>query len=328
MTKPMKRNIDLLVIGAGMAGLCAATYAQKAGRKVVVIDKGRGLGGRMATRRISGATFDHGAQFVTARHPRFAALLEEARAAGAATEWCKGFSGNPDGHPRWRGTPGMTAIARYLALSLEIVQERQVTALRLNGNDWNAEMADGETWSASAVILTAPVPQSLVLLDKGGVTLSAEMMQRLSAIKYERCLAVMAVLNGPSGLPAPGGFAPESGPIAWIADNQLKGVSVEPAITLHATHEFSIAHWDKDREETARLLLDAAAPWLSAGVKTAQVHGWRFSKPMQVDAQTCAIISSEPPLILAGDAFCGSRVEGAALSGWASVEAVLASNPQ
>jgi len=309
-----------------MSGLCAAAAAQKAGRKVVVIDKGRGIGGRMATRRIGGATFDHGAQFVTARDSRFAALLEVARAAGAATEWCRGFSGNPDGHPRWRGTPGMTALARYLALGLEVVQERQVTALRLSEGHWNAEMADGETWSASAVILTAPVPQSLVLLDKGCVTLSAEMMQRLSAIEYERCLGVMAVLDGPSGLAAPGGFAPESGPIAWIADNQLKGISAEPAITLHATHEFSLAHWDKDREETARLLLDAAAPWLSAGVKTSQVHGWRFSKPIQVDAQPCAIISSAPPLILAGDSFCGSRVEGAALSGWAAAEAVLASD--
>jgi renalase len=319
---PMERDTDLLVIGAGMAGLCAAKAAQAAGRSVVVIDKGRGIGGRMATRRIGAATFDHGAQFVTARDPRFAALLEEAQAAGAATQWCHGFSDQPDGHPRWRGIPGMTGLARHLARSLEVVPERQVSALKLCDGCWHVEMTDGAVWAAHAVILTAPVPQSLVLLENGGITLTAEMSQRLSAIRYERCLAVMAVLDGPSGLPEPGGLAPKEGPIAWLADNQQKGVSSEPSITLHATAEFSLAHWDDDREQTAQTLLVAASPWIKAGVMSSQVHGWKFSKPLQVDAQSCAIISQAPPLILAGDSFCGARVEGAALSGWAAAEAL------
>ncbi|MFZ4766210.1 MAG: FAD-dependent oxidoreductase [Roseimicrobium sp.] len=186
-------------------------------------------------------------------------------------------------------------------------------------------MADGENLTANAVILTAPVPQSLMLLEKSGVALSAVLINRLCAIQYERCLAVMAVLDAPSGLSAPGGFAPEEGPVAWMADNQMKGVSAEPAITLHANHEFSLAHWDRDRDETARILLDAAARWLGGGIKAFQVHGWRYSKPMQVDSQPCAVIGTESPLVLAGDAFCGSRVEGAFLSGWAAAEAVIAS---
>jgi predicted NAD/FAD-dependent oxidoreductase len=318
------REVEVLVIGAGMAGLLAARALREAGRKAVVIDKGRGLGGRMATRRIGGATFDHGAQFITARDARFAALLEEAGVAGAASEWCRGFSGKGDGHARWRGVPGMTGLARYLAQGLEIVQEKQVEALRVSEGGWTVEMTGGESWAAKAVILTAPVPQSLVLLAKGGVVLPEVWKGRLEAIEYERCLAVMAVLDGPSNLPEPGGFAPAAGPIAWMADNQKKGVSVEAAVTIHATPAFSFEHWDKDRDEAARVLLEAAAPWLGVGVKTVQVHGWKFSKPVQVDAEACAVVHRAPMLVLAGDSFCGSRVEGAALSGWAAAEAVLA----
>lgn len=317
------RNADVLVIGAGIAGLSAAAALQAAGRKPLVIDKGRGVGGRMATRRVGGATFDHGAQFVTGRDPRFVAMLENACTAGAAVEWCRGFTAAADGHPRWRGAPGMSSLAKHLAVGLEIVQEKQVTALDPMAEHWSITMADGEAWFANAVILTAPVPQSLVLLEAGGVVLEPALKERLVAIQYERCLAVMAVLNGPSRMPLPGGLAPAQGPISWIADNQLKGVSSEPAVTIHATDAFSVAHWDQDRNETARQLLAAADEWIGVSIKSCQIHGWRYSKPKQTDPLPCAVVSGTPPLVLAGDAFAGPRVEGAALSGWAAADVIL-----
>ncbi len=318
-----ERNADVLVIGAGMAGLTAATEVQRAGRRALVLDKGRGVGGRLASRRIDGATFDHGAQFITARDPRFAAMLEQAQQAGVVEEWCRGFAGGADGHVRWRGKPAMTSVAKHLAASLDLIMQTQVAALRHAGDRWSVEITTGEIFSAKAVVLTPPVPQSLAMLDAGGIVLPPQMRARLAAIEYERCLAVMAVLDGPSHLPPPGGLAPADGLIAWIADNQLKGISAEPAVTIHATHAFSLEHWDRDRQESARRLLDAAAEWLGAGIRTFQVHGWRYSKPMRVDEQRCVIVSKSPPLVLAGDAFAGPQVEGAALSGWAAAEAVL-----
>lgn len=323
MNRPISKAVDVLIVGAGMSGLSAGTALQNSGRKVLMIDKSRGVGGRMATRRNGGATYDHGAQFITTRDQRFAKVIENARLAGAATEWCHGFTAEADGHTRWRGEPGMSSLAKHLAVGLEIVQEKEVTALRRMSDHWTASFTDGEVWSASAVILTAPVPQSLALLQAGGVVLKPEMEERLSAIQYERCLAVMAALDGPSQIPPPGGLAPADGPIAWLADNQMKGVSDQPAVTLHATDAFSITHWDQDREETARFLLAAADEWLGAGIITFQMHGWRYSKPVRTDASSYAVVSRNPPLVVAGDAFAGPRVEGAALSGWAAAAFVI-----
>ena len=319
-----QQTTDVLVIGAGMAGLIAAAELQRAGHRVLVLDKGRGVGGRLASRRIDGATFDHGAQFITARDPRFAALLEQCRQTGAAEEWCLGFAGGADGHARWRGKPAMSAVAKHLALGLDLHLEMPVVALRRADDCWRAETTTGRTFTTGAVVLTPPVPQSLAMLDAGGIVLAPEMRTRLAAIEYARCLAVMAVLDGPSRIPPPGGLAPADGPIAWIADNQWKGISAEPAVTIHATHAFSLEHWDRDRQESGRALLDAASPWLGAEIKTFQVHGWRYSKPMRVDEEPCVLMSQSPPLVLAGDAFAGPRVEGAALSGIAAAEAILA----
>ncbi len=314
---------DALIVGAGMAGLSAAAELQRTGRDVVLIEKARAVGGRMATRRIGSATFDHGAQFFTARTPRFASAVAHWQEIGVATEWSRGFTEKPDGHPRWRGTPGMTAVAKQLSWDFEIFLETEIEALRRSKDHWIVETTAGENFRARAIILTPPVPQSLALLEAGEIALSPEACARLTSIRYERCLAVMAVLAGPSRVPAPGGFAPAAGPIAWIADNQQKGISAEPAVTIHATHAFSLEHWERDRQESGQLLLSAAQEWLGADVTTFQVHGWRYSKPMEVDAQPCAILSESPPLVLAGDAFAGPRVEGAALSGWAAAKAVM-----
>ncbi len=61
------RTTDVLVIGVGMSGMAAASELSRAGRKVMVVDKGRAVGGRMASRRIGEAVFDHGAQLITSR---------------------------------------------------------------------------------------------------------------------------------------------------------------------------------------------------------------------------------------------------------------------
>jgi renalase len=316
--------VDVLIIGTGVSGLIAARELQSAGRSVLLLDKGRGLGGRLASRRIGAATFDHGAQFITTRDVRFEEILKQGAEAGMMTEWCRGFSTEADGHTRWRGQPAMTAVAKYLAQGLEIRMEKQVVALRRAGDRYSVETNTGDVFSAAAVLLTPPVPQSLALLTAGEIELDPAMRTRLEGIQYERCLAVMAVLKGPSLIPPPGAIMPTSGPVSWIADNQLKGISAEPAVTIHANHEFSLAHWDEDRMESGRLLLEAAQSWLGAEVLSYQVHGWRYSKPLQVDAHPCALLQTSPPLVMAGDAFAGPRVEGAALSGMAAAEMLLA----
>ena len=79
--------IDVLVIGAGISGLLCASELQRAGVSVRVLDKGRGVGGRMATRRMGGGRFDHGAQFFTVREPSFQSYVDEWLQAGVIQEW-------------------------------------------------------------------------------------------------------------------------------------------------------------------------------------------------------------------------------------------------
>ena len=80
-------HYDLLIIGAGIAGLAAGRMAQQAGLKVMLIDKARRVGGRISTRHTDGFVFNHGAQFATSKSSDFNDILRAAITAGRATNW-------------------------------------------------------------------------------------------------------------------------------------------------------------------------------------------------------------------------------------------------
>ena len=323
LVKSRTTSTDVLVIGAGMSGAAAASELARAGLRVTVVDKGRRMGGRMASRRIGEAVFDHGAQFITARSDHFSSKIQEWCGQGILSEWCRGFSGRADGNPRWRGDPDMRALPQHLLQGIEVLLETRITSIALQDSRWAVAFGDGHSITSAAMVLTAPVPQSLALLDAGRFEVPADLRARLEAIRYERCLAVLAVLDSPSSLPPPGGMAFEDGPVSWIADNQMKGISPVPSVTIHASDAFSLANWDADRGDVGRGLVEAAAPWIRSEVKDFQTHGWLFSKPLGIRERTCEMLHAQPPLVMAGDAFGGPKVEGAARSGWDAAEFLL-----
>ena len=126
----VQHKTDVLIVGAGMAGLTAATKVQQNGHKVIVFDKGHGVGGRVASRRIGRATFDHGAQFMTARDPRFAATIDEWRRIGVVEEWYRNPAQGTEGHSRWRGKPTMNAVAKHLACGLNVLLDKRIVLVR------------------------------------------------------------------------------------------------------------------------------------------------------------------------------------------------------
>jgi len=338
---PHPDGCDVLVIGAGMAGLVAARQLVKSGLRVAVADKGRGVGGRMASRRVDGVPCDHGAQFITVRDPRFSRLMERWLAEGIATEWSRGFpsqgslapASGSDGHPRYCGVPSMTAIPKWLAQGLDVRVSLKATCLELGEfSFWRTTFVrEGQPDTAMplvitsrAILLTAPAEQSLALLNSGNAQIPSVASDALKRIAYDPCFAVMATLDGPPAIPPPGGLKLGGEPIAWIADNRAKGTTGgRQAITIHAGPEFTRNHWEADRGEVGRLLLAAASPHLGdAKQLTVDVHRWKYSLPSVLHPEACLLIEAPSPLVVAGDAFAGPRVEGAALSGLAAADAL------
>ena len=331
VSEPAGSN-SCIVVGAGISGLLVARDLQNAGWQVTVLDKGRGVGGRMATRRVGDGNFDHGAQFFTVRGERFRKLVEGWIEAGVVKEWSRGFANadgeyDGDGYPRYRGAKGMTSVPKYLARDLDVRPgERAVQVAQENGG-WRVVCESGLEVSGGALLLTPPVPQSLELIEAGNYELPEEVQLQLDKIAYDPCVALMALLEGPTGVPEPGGVQIKGEPLDWIADNQRKDISEAPGITIHAGPRWSQEHFDAPDTELVDALLSLAGDQLDSNISPRAIETslarWRYSWVTESYPEPCLIASEAPPLLFAGDAFGQPKIEGAALSGLAAADYIL-----
>ncbi len=315
---------SVLIVGAGITGLMAGRRLQQEGWKVTLVDKGRGLGGRMANRRIDDVRIDHGAQFFTIRDPRLRNELQSWLQSGHARLWYvpEEKSNHGEASPRYVGDPAMTAVPKLLARELDVVRGQKIERISFAGEQWTATGEGGDSFSAAWLLLTPPLPQSLLLLAGDNLIPPAH-LEALRAITYDKCIAVMATLSGPSGLPSPGIHRPENPePLALLVDNQQKGISTSPAVTLHSGPGFAEDYFGSPDEEKIEALLAAAKPYLEAAPTTVQAHRWGYARPRATFPENHYCLK-EKNLIMAGDAFGGGRIEGAALSGLAAADRLL-----
>lgn len=334
MAEPSNPN-SCVIIGAGISGLLAARELRDAGWQVTVLDKGRSVGGRMATRRVGAGNFDHGAQFFTVRGERFNKLVNGWLKAGVVEEWTRGFADaegepNEDGHPRYRGSEGMASIPKHLARDLNVKSgERAVTVERESGG-WKVVCASGLEVHGAALLLTPPVPQALDLFSSGDYELPEDTRRQLEEISYDPCIALMALLEGPTGVPTPGGVQIKGEPLDWIGDNQRKGISEVPGITIHASPGWSREKFEAPDGELSESLLSLAGDQLGSNIAPRVVETslarWRYSWVTNVHPEPYLAASEDPPLLFAGDAFGQPKVEGAALSGLAAADYLLGRN--
>jgi hypothetical protein len=306
--------IEIAIIGSGLTGLACGRALAQAGLAPVIFDKGRGVGGRMATRRAEAYRFDHAAQILTAEGADFAAALRALVEAGAAAAWTPST-----GDAGIVGVPGMSSIAAAMAASLDVRQGVQVTALGPVAGGWSIQAGE-EEHRAARVIVTVPAPQVEGLL--GGEHALAAM---LADVRYEPCLTLMAAVDAPAPFTArrdPGDA------LSWIALDSSKPGRARGgpmAWVAQAGAEFSAAHLDETAEAIAARMLPLLLERIGATgapVAHASAHRWRYAtvaaplgRPFLRDATGT--------LHLGGDWCLGATAEAAWRSGRAIAADVL-----
>ena len=312
-------RMKFAVIGAGLAGLTCAAGLSGAGHAVALFDKGRGAGGRMASRRVRTAQgeigFDHGAQYMTAHDPAFRVQLEGWAAQGLAARWPAA------GDAAWVGVPSMNAPLRHLADALGVRWSARVEAMvpgadgwRLHGDGLAEERHDG-------VVVAVPAEQAAMLL----APVAPDLARRAADTPSLPCWTLMAAFA--ERLPIPGDVLKRRGAIDWASRNSAKpGRGGPEAWVVHATPDWSRSHLE-DEPDSVRAGLLALLAAEAGGTRmeplTASVHRWRYAR--SGGSGDGLLWDPARRIGVCGDWLLGPRVESAFLSGRRLAEAIGAS---
>lgn len=323
---------DFLVIGAGLAGLTCARDLHEAGRSVRLLDKGRGVGGRCATRRVGDTRVDHGAQYFTARGERLRSWVEEAQKDGWLSVWCNGFPlwkegiihHREPGHPRYAPHAGMSELAKRLANGLDIRTGATVRAITRDVEGiYRATTEEGAEFSGRSLILNLPPRQ---LLNIAGDVLSPKAKVRIDTVGFWPAWALILRLAED----IPGADWPalefEGHPILyWVArDHTRRSPGSSPTLIVHADGPWSVTNLEEEPSivegEIKNALTHIVGP---LSILESQLHRWRYAKPVTPLPEK-HLWDVERRIGACGDWCGGPRVEGALESGWSLAGTVLA----
>lgn len=351
----VKRPQRVAILGAGVAGLTCARMLRDHGVDVVVFDKGRAPGGRLASPRSPDLSADLGAQYFTVRDPRFARHVQAWEHEGVVAKWTgRVFAMTADGRElretssqeRFVGVPKMRAIAARLAEGLDVRVSHRVDAIERTGTEYLLRGTLGDAGVSlrprdpasreplvslgtfDVVLVCLPADQAHGLLEP----LSPTLATNVARARLDPCLALAFVPDDdtPMSVPFDGLFVgtdqDRDRKVAWLARDSSK-LGREPRETwvVHAAPGWSRQHLRDSKEDLEKQLLDEVGRLLNLPrlvARASLLHRWAYaSVPAPLDVG--ALFDAELNLGVGGDWSAGGRVEGAFLAGLALAGRVL-----
>lgn len=308
----------VIVIGAGISGVTCARVLSEAGLGVRVLDRGRRIGGRMASRSVDGRPVDIGASYVTASDPGFVGVVADWRQRGLVHPWTDTFaaltgggSETKRGPMRYGAARGLRSLVEDLGAGLDLESDHAVERVTADGG----LRVDGV--AASAVVLAMPDPQGVRVLDD---TLPDE--RAALTVDFEPVLALTATFASRSW-DVDGAFLNDDPVLDWVADDGRRRGDGASVLVAHSASEFAAQHLVDPDAATGPMVEALRRNLAVAEPIQADVHRWTFARPST--GRTERFFLGDRNVGICGDAWSEKpRVEGAYLSGRALGEALAA----
>lgn len=294
------------IVGGGIAGSVAARDLQRLGVTVTVLDKARGPGGRMSSRRSAVGRFDHGVGYFEADTDGFRRWLAPWAEDGVVTQW------HPQGcsAPVWVALPKMNRLVSALQKDLSVSYEARVERVVFERGVWRVyRQGIPDAVHFDSLILAIPAPQAHLLLS-GFPDLQAE----LARVVYAPCWSIMLQYAQPLGLED--AVVHDIGPILRAVNEAAKpGRSDAERWVIQMNEAWTREHLEWDSPDILEKVVDLfqAMHGQKVSVRHATAHRWRYSTVSSAH-EAPFLVSADGTLGICGDGFGGSGIGAAVRS--------------
>lgn len=324
------------IIGAGISGITAGLELKNAGHDVLLFEKSRGFGGRMATRYAENdksLKLDHGVPYFTVQSEEFKRMVSDLLGYGFLAKFedkntsresnnkLKDIDTKAD---KYIAPQGMNSIGKFLGKNLDIRLSEKVIGLRHlydseDQNIWVIECESGVSEKVDAIIISTPASQALDLLrtmtDK---TYISNIIEEIKKVSYDSQFALMLTYSHEFGQGI-GVKEVKDDIINFISYESKKRDLRKSGIIVHSSPEFANEYVNEDRGKVSGIILDRLISLFGkqfADPDWKQVHFWRYSRVRDwLPFDYLETIGNDKPLAMVGSYMNGKTVESAYLSG-------------
>ncbi len=322
--------LDYVVIGAGIAGLTAASCLNKVGKAVAVFEKARGTGGRLSSKRVANTSatdsdtfmaFDLGSASLVAGSTDFAEVLEAWHQRGAVALW---FKDNSE-QIHYVGTPRNSAVTRYLSKDLECYFSTRVTDVEYVDGLWHVFTEGSHSSQGHSsqrpqktllaishnVIIAAPPQQAIDLLPN-----DSRLQNSLSEVKVDAQwvmgmqtdteLANLQCLQYPDSDIIASISLESSKPGRTFGQSSLANINddkTDVVLQIQATADWTQKHLDSSSEQVSRKLMAELERLFQQPINALNCysHRWLYSRIAQSAGIKQGYLWDEKGLGLIGD---------------------------
>lgn len=340
----------ILIVGAGLVGSITANglikYLQN--YSIKVWDKAKGAGGRLSTSRspTNGlCTADLGAQYFSIsdeylfRNKAFISPLINDKIIDHVNAKIENANQTSDAVKHFVATNGTSSLIHYYLKTIpkrDLQFSHKVVSINEENGKFLVETESGDACLAEAVLLTMPIPQMLEI--NGSVRELIHENKLLSKVKYSSRFALVWFYDSNITFPN----------IDWgckyldhevfrfiSIDNHKRNKKDEPtAVVFHTNVKFGSEYIDKHLSEVENVLSKSAKELFPdwPAPSAVKYHKWRYSQVTEPYSgnRGCLTLKYSPMLVLGGDGFTKSNIEGCFLSAKSIIDTVIAlkrSNP-
>jgi renalase len=307
--------LDFAVIGAGIAGLTAASNIIVSGYSVAVFEKARGTGGRLSSKRVTydngeSMAFDLGCVSLTGESSAFSEQLQRWHSKGVIAPWWK----NDQNQTHYVALPRNSGLTRHLSTNIECHFSKKITSIQRIDDIWHLFSDDGENVKLLArsknVIIAAPPAQAYDLLpaehhfkrDLENVTVGA---QWVMGLEVDNDLSASSVINYPQSDCVFSISQESRKPGRRDSDAHTDNGCSSIILQIQARADWTQQHLELSHEEVCSVLIGELEHQLQQplSILNAYAHRWLYSCVTQGIDNQQGYLWDEQGLGVIGDYF-------------------------